>query len=67
MPLNPYGEWYTRDTIAQQLTMRTFMEELPGSGVDTGGPAAFSHADRQRFANAIDRELARYKPRSNLC
>ncbi|GIZ52761.1 YaiI/YqxD family protein [Noviherbaspirillum aridicola] len=59
LPLNPRGEWYTRDTIAQQLTMRAFMEELRGSGVDTGGPAAFSHADRQRFANALDRELAR--------
>ena len=49
----------TKDTIAQQLTMRAFMEELRGSGVDTGGPAAFSQADRQRFANALDRELAR--------
>ncbi|HYD61768.1 MAG TPA: YaiI/YqxD family protein [Noviherbaspirillum sp.] len=40
LPLNPRGEWYTKDTIAQQLTMRAFMEELRGSGVDTGGPAA---------------------------
>jgi len=59
LPLNPRGDWYTKDTIAQQLTMRAFMEELRGSGVDTGGPAAFSQADRQRFANALDRELAR--------
>jgi uncharacterized protein YaiI (UPF0178 family) len=59
MPLNPRGEWYTRDTIAQQLTMRAFMDELRGSGVDTGGPAAYGQADRQRFANALDRELAR--------
>jgi uncharacterized protein YaiI (UPF0178 family) len=59
LPLNPRGEWYTRDTIAQQLTMRTFMEELRGAGVDTGGPAAFNQGDRQNFANALDRELAR--------
>ncbi|MEX5746519.1 YaiI/YqxD family protein [Massilia sp. X63] len=59
--LNPRGEWYTRDTIAQQLTMRAFMEELRGSGVDTGGPAAFSQADRQNFANALDRQLARLR------
>jgi uncharacterized protein YaiI (UPF0178 family) len=59
MPLNPRGEWYTRDTIAQQLTMRAFMDELRSSGVDTGGPAAFNQADRQRFANALDRELAK--------
>ena len=63
MPLNPRGEWYTKDTIAQQLTMRAFMEELRGSGVDTGGPAAFSQADRQRFANALDRQLARVQAR----
>lgn len=61
LPLNPRGEWYTRDTIAQQLTMRAFMEELRGSGVDTGGPAAFSQADRQNFANALDRQLARLR------
>jgi uncharacterized protein YaiI (UPF0178 family) len=59
LPLNPRGEWYTKDTIAQQLTMRAFMEELRGSGVDTGGPPAFSQADRQNFANALDRQLAR--------
>jgi uncharacterized protein YaiI (UPF0178 family) len=59
LPLNPRGEWYTRDTIEQQLTMRSFMEELRGAGVDTGGPAAFSQGDRQNFANALDRELAR--------
>jgi uncharacterized protein YaiI (UPF0178 family) len=61
--LNPRGEFYTKDTIAQQLTMRAFMEELRSSGVDTGGPAAFSQADRQRFANALDRHIARYLPR----
>ena len=57
--LNPRGEFYTRDNIRERLTMRNFMEELRGSGVDTGGPAAFSQADRQNFANALDRQLAR--------
>ena len=62
--LNPRGDFYTKDTIAQQLTMRAFMEELRSGGVDTGGPAAFSQADRQRFANALDRHLARQRPRT---
>jgi hypothetical protein len=66
LPLNPRGEWYTKDNIAQQLTMRAFMDELRGSGVDTGGPSAFSQADRQRFANALDRELARAQRRRDL-
>jgi uncharacterized protein YaiI (UPF0178 family) len=61
LPLNPRGDWYTKDTIAQQLTMRAFMEELRGSGVDTGGPAAFSQADSRNFANALDRALAKRK------
>jgi uncharacterized protein YaiI (UPF0178 family) len=61
--LNPRGDWYTKDTIAQQLTMRAFMEELRNGGVDTGGPSAFSHSDRQNFANALDRHLVRYPKR----
>jgi hypothetical protein len=40
--LNPRGEFYTEHNIEQMLTMRAFMDELRGSGVDTGGPAAFS-------------------------
>jgi len=55
--LNPRGDFYTADTIKQQLTMRAFMDDLRSSGVDTGGPAAFSQADRQRFANALDGHL----------
>jgi len=55
--LNPRGEFYTVDNIAQQLTMRAFMEELRSGGVDTGGPPAFSQADRQSFANSLDRHL----------
>ena len=57
--LNPRGELYTRDNIQQRLTMRNFMEQLRGSGVDTGGPASISQRDRQAFANQLDRLLAR--------
>ncbi|HEY5799021.1 MAG TPA: YaiI/YqxD family protein [Burkholderiaceae bacterium] len=64
LPLNPRGEWYTKDTIAQQLTMRAFMEELRSGGIDTGGPAAFSQADSRNFANALDRLLSRVTKQS---
>lgn len=57
--LNPRGELYTRDNIRQRLGMRNFMEELRGSGVDTGGPSSLSQADRQAFANELDRFLTR--------
>lgn len=57
--LNPRGEMYTAANIAERLSMRNFLEELRGSGVQTGGPAAFSQADRQAFGGALDRFLAR--------
>ena len=59
LALNPRGELYTEDNIRQRLNMRDFMDTLRGSGVDTGGPASFSHSDRQAFANQLDRLLAR--------
>ena len=57
--LNPRGELYTPATIKERLTMRNFMEELRSAGIETGGPAAFSQADRQAFANQLDRLLAK--------
>lgn len=62
LALNPRGELYTEANIRQRLTMRDFMETLRSSGVDTGGPAALSQADRQRFANQLDRLLAQSAP-----
>lgn len=56
--LNPRGELYTAENIRQLLDMRNFMDTLRSSGVETGGPPAFSHADRQAFANQLDRLLA---------
>lgn len=58
--LNPRGEFYTEANIRQRLGMRDFMDQLRASGVDTGGPAAFSPRDRQAFANQLDRFLARH-------
>ena len=59
LALNPRGELYTEDNIRQRLNMRDFMDTLRGSGVDTGGPASLSQADRQAFANQLDRLLAK--------
>ena len=58
--LNPRGELYTTDNIRARLNMRDFMDTLRGSGIDTGGPAALSQADRQSFANHLDKILTRY-------
>ncbi|WP_269790910.1 YaiI/YqxD family protein [Stenotrophomonas sp. Iso1] len=56
--LNPRGELYTANTIAERLSVRNFMEELRGAGVQTGGPAALHPRDRQAFAAQLDRWLA---------
>ncbi|MEW9624146.1 YaiI/YqxD family protein [Rhodanobacter geophilus] len=58
LALDPRGELHTRETIAQRLTMRNFMDELRGAGIDTGGHAAFHARDKQAFANQLDRWLA---------
>lgn len=57
--LNPRGELFSKETIAAQLTMRDFMDTLRASGIQTGGPPALNQADRQQFANQLDRYLAR--------
>lgn len=59
--LNPRGELYTTANIKARLSMRDFMETLRSSGVETGGPAAFSQTDRQNFANQLDRWLTKSK------
>jgi uncharacterized protein len=63
--LNPRGELYTKDNIRERLSMRNFMDELRGSGVVTGGPAALGPRDRQAFANSLDtllRKLLKVSP-----
>ena len=59
--LSPRGELHTRENIRSRLNMRDFMDTLRASGVDTGGAPAMSKADRQRFANHLDRFLASQK------
>lgn len=61
LAVHPRGELYTPDTIAQRLSMRNFMDELRGAGVDTGGPAAFHARDKQAFANQLDKWLVRFR------
>jgi uncharacterized protein YaiI (UPF0178 family) len=57
--LSPRGEPFSPETIAAQLTLRDFMDTLRGSGIQTGGPPAFSQADRKAFASQLDKWLAR--------
>ena len=56
--LNPRGERYSADTIRQRLNMRDFMDTMRASGVRTGGPPPLGTAEKQKFANELDRYLA---------
>ena len=55
--ITPRGERFTAENISERLTMRDMMEELRSAGIEAGGPAPFSQADRHAFARALDRLL----------
>lgn len=57
--IDPRGELLDKGNIQERLSMRNFMESLRSSGIETGGPASLSSADRQAFANQLDRLLPR--------
>lgn len=58
--LDPRGSWFNRENIRERVTMRDVMDQLRASGVDTGGPAAYSPGDSKAFAAQLDRFLARH-------
>jgi len=62
--LSPRGELYSMDNIRERLNMRDFMDTLRASGIQTGGPSAMSQADRQAFANHLDKLLTQHVNRS---
>ena len=56
--LSPRGEKFTKGNIGARLNMRDFLDTMRSSGEHTGGPAAFSNADKKQFADQLDRILA---------
>lgn len=58
--LDPRGEVYTEENIRERLSLRNFLDELRGSGVETGGPPPLNQSDRQTFANKLDSLLTRW-------
>ncbi|GAB4174611.1 MAG: YaiI/YqxD family protein [Geothermobacteraceae bacterium] len=57
--LDPRGTRINEDNIHERLSMRNLLDELRGSGIETGGPAPLTRADRQTFASRLDQFLAR--------
>ena len=57
--LDPRGTLYTTENVRELLSVRNFLDELRGSGVNTGGPSTLSHRERQMFANQLDTWIAK--------
>jgi uncharacterized protein YaiI (UPF0178 family) len=57
--LDPRGDLYSEDNVRERLAVRNLLQELRSTGEILGGPAPFGQADRQRFANHLDRLLTR--------
>lgn len=57
--IDPRGEEYTSENVGERLSIRNFMDELRGTGVETGGPAPYGNREKQAFASALDRVLTR--------
>jgi len=58
--LSVRGEMFSSGTIKAKLNVRDFMETMRASGLQTGGSAALNQADRQNFANQLDRLLTKH-------
>ena len=56
--LSPRGELFTTESIGERLNIRDFMDTMRASGIQSGGPPPLNQADRQQFANHLDRILA---------
>ncbi|QPJ66416.1 MAG: YaiI/YqxD family protein [Candidatus Nitrohelix vancouverensis] len=59
LALDPRGSVYDKENIGQLLSMRNFMDSLRSAGVETGGPDIFGKKERMKFANELDRIIAR--------
>ena len=59
--LNPRGTVYTTANVKEALATRNLHHDLREEGNFTGGPPPLGPKDRERFANAIDRELTRLR------
>jgi uncharacterized protein len=57
--ISPRGELHTPDNIRARLNMRDFLDTMRASGEHTGGPPPLNQADRQAFANHLDRFLSK--------
>jgi uncharacterized protein YaiI (UPF0178 family) len=61
--LNPRGDLYTDANVGERLAIRNLLDDMRGGGRTMRGPSKLTPADRQAFANQLDRWLATARPR----
>jgi uncharacterized protein len=59
--LDPRGEIMDAHNAGSRLAARNLMDELRGTGLETGGPAPYSVRNKQAFANQLDKLLTRLR------
>lgn len=60
--IGPNGKPFTTSSIGAAIATRAIMADLrAGMGDATGGPPAFSKADRSRFLQALDEAVVKLK------
>lgn len=59
--INPRGNVYTPDNVKEALATRNLMYDLREEGTATGGPPPLGPRDKEKFANAIDREITKLR------
>lgn len=58
--VDPRGDEHTLDNIQSRLSMRDFLDGMRGAGTLSGGSRPYDNRDKQRFAAALDRYLAKH-------
>lgn len=58
--ISPRGEVFNADNVGEKLAARDLMTGLREAGMVGGGPPPLGPNDRKRFADALDRALARF-------
>ena len=61
--IDPRGEEYTEDDVGERLSVRNYLDELRGAGMQLGGPRPYGEKDKRAFAATLDRILTRSLPR----
>jgi len=64
--LNPRGELYTESNIKNKLAMRELLNELRSTGEIGGGPSAYNERDRRKFADQLNKILAKSSKNSQF-